>query len=87
MLSFLRQISKNELFNNKNISELRFREKEGLRVLLNTGLEVELGKEDILNKSMRVEKVLQYLKSNSITCRAIDASFSKKVVVRLRNES
>ena len=87
VISFLKQVSKNELFSKKNISEVKFKEKEGLRVVLNSGLEVFLGKEDILSKSMRVEKVLQYLKSNDITCRAIDASFSKKVVVRLRNGS
>ena len=86
VLSFLKEISSNDLFNSKNISEVSFNKKSGLRIVLNSGLEVTLGKEDILSKSMRIEKVLQYLKSNEITCRAIDASYSKKVVVRLRNE-
>lgn len=68
------------------ISEVRYRKKSGFELFLNTnGTMVKLGHRNFEKKLEQVEKVLKYLKSEQLEGRVIDARFSKKVVVRLRN--
>ena len=45
-------------------------------------MKIQLGEKNIPIKVARVEKVLEYLKSQSITNRVIDAHLSQKVLVR-----
>lgn len=47
---------------------------------------IKLGDEGIAVKSARVARVLEYLEHNNLNSRVIDADFSKKVLVKLRND-
>lgn len=47
---------------------------------------IKLGDENVAIKSARVGKVLEYLDHNNLKGRVIDADFSKKVLVKLRND-
>ena len=47
---------------------------------------IKLGEDQVSLRSARVEKVLEYLEHNNINSRVIDADFSKKVLVKLRND-
>ncbi|MCB0365157.1 MAG: FtsQ-type POTRA domain-containing protein [Bdellovibrionaceae bacterium] len=68
------------------ISEVHYTPEEGLEVvLMGKGVKVSLGEKAISRKLKRVERVLHYLQEHQIDGRVIDAKFSKKVVVRLRN--
>ncbi|MCB0384499.1 MAG: cell division protein FtsQ/DivIB [Bdellovibrionales bacterium] len=68
------------------ISEVHYTPEEGLGlVLMGKGVKVSLGEQMIARKLKRVERVLHYLQEHQIDGRVIDAKFSKKVVVRLRN--
>jgi cell division septal protein FtsQ len=73
-------------FRKSSISEILYNGKDGFKVFL-TGAssEVKLGDTDFGPKVSRVQKVLSYLESQDIKGRVIDARFSKKVVVRVRN--
>ncbi len=53
---------------------------------LQTKSTIKLGNENIAIKSARVAKVLEYLEHNNLKGRVIDADFSKKVLVKLRND-
>lgn len=69
-----------------SVSEIIYNAKDGFKVFVSgTGAEVKLGDSDFGPKLSRVQKVLSYLDSQNIKGRVIDARFSKKVVVRLRN--
>lgn len=47
---------------------------------------IKIGSSDLDIKSARVAKVLDYLDNNNLQWRVIDADFSKKVLVKLRND-
>lgn len=75
------------LFNKKNISEILYKDAEGFEFrMTNSGLKLLVGESLLGPKSGRIEQVMKYLESQQIKGRVIDARFSKKVVVRLRNE-
>ncbi len=75
-------------FSRKQISEIRMnRAKEVILFLSESGQRVLVGKGLDKSQVERVEQVLKYLRSRSIKGRVIDARFSKKVVVRVRNAS
>ena len=68
------------------ISEIHYSPQRGLSlILMGKGIEVSVGEKDVRRKVNRVERVLRYLAEHQIDGRVIDARFSKKVVVRLRN--
>ena len=70
----------------KSISEIVYDKNNGFKVFLaGANTEVRLGDTDFGLKVSRVAKVLSYLENQNIKSRVIDASFSKKVVVRARN--
>lgn len=75
-------------FSQSTISEIRMnRAKEVTLFLSESGQRVLIGKSLDKGQVERVEQVLKYLRSRSIKGRVIDARFSKKVVVRVRNAS
>ena len=68
-----------------NISEIGWSSDDGyMLTLIQPKIEVKLGEERVDLKALRVAQVLNYLTVNSLKGRVIDASFSKKVLVRLR---
>ena len=68
-------------FSRRSISELRWKEKEGVTMVLSqSGLRVKLGNEKFAVKSYRVSQVLDYLKANDKTVEHLDADLSNKVV-------
>ncbi len=73
-------------FTKKDVSEIVYSPKEGFKVFISGARsELKFGDSDFGPKISRVQKVLSYLESQSIKGRVIDARFSKKVVVRVRN--
>ena len=68
-----------------NLSELAWDKQDGFALtLINPRASIKLGDEMIELKVLRVAKVVNYLTTNHLGGRVIDASFSKKVLVRLR---
>ncbi len=68
-----------------NISEVGWSTDDGYTLtLIQPKVEVKLGEERVDLKALRVAQVLNYLAANNLKGRVIDASFSKKVLVRLR---
>lgn len=75
-----------EALNNQEISEITHSQKDGFRVYLTkSGSEIRLGDSDFDLKLKRVGKVISYLDGQQIKGRVIDARYSKKVLVRVRN--
>lgn len=82
---FVSQLPERGVVGRGNISEISWTKEDGFALtLINPKVEVKLGEERIELKVMRVSQVLNYLSSNRLKGRIIDASFSKKVLVRLR---
>jgi cell division septal protein FtsQ len=86
------QIPSEGVLNKNAISEIFYSKKDGFKIFINSadrggggGSEVKIGDSDFSPKLSRVEKVLSYLESQNVKGRVIDARFSKKVVVRVRN--
>lgn len=73
----------------KDIAEIDWSSVNGMKVELvrSEDGEVILGLSDVRTKAKRVANVLKYLESQKQKWRVIDASFSKKVLVRLRKHS
>jgi cell division septal protein FtsQ len=68
-----------------NIAEIVYTPDEGYTLALSSAkAEVRLGDERLPLKAARAAQVLEYLAANKLKGRVIDASFSKKVLVRLR---
>jgi cell division septal protein FtsQ len=68
------------------VSEIVFSKKDGFKIFLTkTRSEIRVGDSDFGPKISHAQKVLAYLNSRNIVGRVIDARFSKKVVVRVRN--
>lgn len=71
-----------------NIASVDFNSVSGLTLqLINEDSTVHLGELDISTKGLQVVRVTDYLKSQNQKARVIDASFTKKVLVRLRKRS
>lgn len=69
-----------------SVSEVHWDGKKEFTFLLRESLaKIKLSSENTEIKIARVSKVLNYLDQNQIKSRVIDANFSKKVVVKLRN--
>ena len=74
------------LIRKSSISEIVYTKKDGIKLFISgTQAEIKLGDADFGPKISRAQKVLTYLDSRNIKGRVIDARFSKKVVVRVRN--
>jgi cell division septal protein FtsQ len=87
LVEILSSIPKKGRFSQVEISEIVRTERGDLKVLLKTDEHVFLPKEMSSSTSDRIERVLNYLDSRHMQGRVIDARYSKKIVVRLRNES
>lgn len=86
-VKFVRSLREEGLLSRHNVSEISWSREDGyVLMLLQPKVEVRLGDEHIDLKVMRVGQVLNYLSANSLKGRVIDASFSKKVLVRLRKD-
>ena len=72
----------------ENIASVDLKPITGLQLnLINSKVTVHLGEKDISTKGLQVLRVTDYLKSQNQKARVIDASFTKKVLVRLRKGS
>ncbi|MBK7843693.1 MAG: FtsQ-type POTRA domain-containing protein [Bdellovibrionales bacterium] len=86
-VSLIAQIPPQGLISVASISEIHFLPKEGFHFILRQkGIRVLIGDSIPRIKLSHVEQVLNYLTEHQIDGRVIDARFSKKVVVRLRNQ-
>ncbi len=73
------------LLASRNVSEVSWSATDGYTLtLVQPKVDVKLGDDHIDVRAMRVAQVLNYLAVNNLKGRVIDASFSKKVLVRLR---
>jgi cell division protein FtsQ len=87
-VKFILGVSDKGILSRRNISEMTWTTEDGYTLtLIQPKIEVKLGDDDIDMKAMRVAQVLSYLSINHLKGRVIDASFSKKVLVRLRKGS
>ncbi len=85
-LELLATVPEEGALRKKSISEILYSRKEGFKIFVSgPASEVKLGDTDFGPKLSRVQKVIGYLDSQNIKGRVIDARFSKKVVVRVRN--
>lgn len=87
-LDLLLKLPQDGDFSLESVSEIYFSQKDGLVLVL--GLDenqVIMGDRDFQKRIDHVRRVVQYLRSENLRGRVIDARFSKKVVVRLRNAS
>lgn len=81
------QIPSKGLFSRSSISEVMWMDKGYFKMHLSQGETIWLSLESIKTKVGMIERVLNYLDQHQMRGRVIDARYSKKVVVRLRNES
>jgi len=71
--------------NQKNVSEIFWDKEDGFSLMLmQPKVEVKLGGESLDTKVLRAGQVMNYMAAHDLSGRVIDASFSKKVLVRLR---
>jgi cell division protein FtsQ len=83
----INEIPKDGRFSQKTISEMSFDSKEGFwATLIQSGIRVKLGEENIPIKALRVGQVIEYMETRNLQARVIDADLSKKVLVRLRKD-
>lgn len=69
----------------RNVSEIAWSKDDGYSVMLmQPKVEVKFGEDSLSMKVLRVTQVLNYMSAHELKGRVIDASFSKKVLVRLR---
>lgn len=88
VVQLLKELPIKGSFSQKSVSELHYSKKEGFEWFLSySGLVIRTGDEATLgNRIQRVEQVLNYLDQQRVRGRVIDARFSKKVVVKPRNQ-
>ncbi len=69
----------------ENVSEITWNKESGYSlVLMHPRIEVRLGDEKLDLKIVRVAQVVNYMNNQGVSGAIIDASFSKKVLVRVR---
>lgn len=84
-VKFVLSLGEEGYLSRRNVSEITWSQELGYTlVLLQPKVEVVIGEDNVDLKVMRVTQVLNYLSANNLKGRVIDASFSKKVLVRLR---
>ncbi len=88
VLALVRQVPQIGPLNLDNVASIDYQSTTGLAFeLIEEGAIVYFGEQDIQTKALQVLKVTDYLKSQKQKVRVIDASFSKKVLVRPRKRS
>jgi cell division septal protein FtsQ len=84
-LEFARQLPRDGQLSLNNISEVTWTRDGGFAVnLLSSRSQIVFGEGPITLKVARIEQILDYLTAHQLKERMIDASYSKKVLVRLR---
>lgn len=87
IIDLLNQLPSKGLLTPEQISEIQFSEVDGFLItLIKTGQQIRFGTDSFEIKSLRANQVLDYLQSKGLESRVIDLNFSKKVLVRLRNQ-
>lgn len=88
VLRLLQSLPTSGDFTAADVSEISFDKNKGfVLVLSRENSEVLIGHSDFAKRAEHIRRVVQYLRSENLKGRVIDARFSKKVVVRLRNAS
>lgn len=84
-IAFVSELPTTGLMSRRNVSEIIWSKDDGYSVMLmQPKVEVKFGEEALSMKVLRVTQVLNYMSAHELKGRVIDASFSKKVLVRLR---
>ncbi len=84
-VEFVGELDTQGVLSRRNVSEIAWTNEDGfVLTLIHPKVEVKLGESKVDLKVLRVAQVLNYLSANNLKGRVIDASFSKKVLVRLR---
>ena len=79
------ELGKAPVLNSANLRAIHFFRNKGFAVeLFEPDVAIELGFPPYSTKVQRVERVVQYLQRHDLKSRVIDATFSKKVLVRAR---
>ncbi len=85
---FLHDISSNSELSIHTIAEMTYSKEENFSLLILPSKSiVKMNSDHVTLKAARVAQVIEYLNSNQMNGRVIDARFSKKVLVRLRKGS
>lgn len=88
VLDLVRQVPQIGPLNLDNVASIDYQSTTGLAFeLIQEETIVYFGEQDIQRKALQVLKVTDYLRSQKQKVRVIDASFSKKVLVRPRKRS
>ena len=89
MIGLYQSLPNEGVISKPEVAEIDWSETRGLVLEMSHGVEGEivLGHGDVHLKAKRVANVLKYLESQNQKWRVIDASFAKKVLVRLRKHS
>jgi cell division septal protein FtsQ len=80
-IKLLDYLNKQKILNRENISDISF-EKGFLIQVIKPSISVFIGDQDEEKRLSRVVQVLEHLEKNKITAKSIDATLSKKVLVR-----
>lgn len=87
LVTFLNSLPQEGELSLPQISEITIKNNNEIWIThLNTRAAIRMGDHDVPIKSARVARVLEYLEHNNLKWRVIDADFSKKVLVKLRND-
>jgi cell division protein FtsQ len=89
IISFYQAVPDEGVISKPEVAEIDWSDTRGLILEMSHGIEgqIVLGLGDVNLKAKRVANVLKYLESQNQKWRVIDASFAKKVLVRLRKHS
>ncbi len=87
-VSLLKDLAINSEFSPKTIAEMTYSKEENFNLLILPSKSiVKMSADHVAIKASRIAQVIEYLNSNQMNSRVIDARFSKKVLVRLRKGS
>lgn len=89
LISLYQTVPDDGVISKSQVAEADWNAERGLLLEMSNGIEgqIVLGHKDVHLKAKRVANVLKYLESQNQKWRVIDASFAKKVLVRLRKHS
>lgn len=88
LIRLLETLPDEALISTRAISEIHFKEGEGLLLILSqSALRVKLGESDWIQKAIHVEKVMSYLLTHQMEPAVLDARYTRKVVVKLAAKS
>ena len=84
-LALLKSLPDEGLISQKDISDLRFDNEHGFQLTLaQTGVVIDIGKENLPLHLDRARRVVQYLNEHKINALRLDSDYAKKVLVKVR---